>query len=538
MSGTGRTPQAELTGATTTVGSVLNGTYLLERVIAEGGMGMVYEAQHLRLPRKFAVKVLGKPKDPNLVATALQRFRREAEIAAQLLDPHIVETFDFQVSEGGSPYLVMELLMGQDLSDRLKAHGRIPPVPAMRIIEEIAQALDVAHDKGVVHRDLKPANIYLSQRAERDDFVKVLDFGVSKLMDAATLTQEKAMVGTPLYMSPEQAVGSQELSAESDVFSLGAIAFEILTGRRAFAASSIPSILYQIVHGPTPTLSNRVPGIPRGVDEVFAKVLAKKKRERFSRATEFTAALRQVLIRPQSESAADGSWQPIDIGGPADDRGSGVIRAGMTAEAGMTDIDSSTRAEELRTGGALQPASPTPLTGPSLSEPIAGLRPNNRVALIVFGVVAMAAAGGAVALLSSGKPKPIDAPVAAPPAPPVAPPAPKLAPPVKPELTFAPDPIPPPLPAEIQYVFHVRPKNAQVTVDDRTVRGQVTLARQSGSRRIKVTAPGYHPILFNAGGGQSRTFELHMERAPAPTRAKPIKRPDKPVHDAAPVQDL
>src|SRR6185295_17991182 len=183
----------------------------------------------------------------------------------------------------------------------------------------------------------------------------------------------------------------------------------MLTGRRAFAASSIPSILYQIVHGPTPTLSNRVPGIGKNVDAVFAKVLAKKKRERFSRATEFTAALRVALIRPQSETVSEGSWQPIDIGGPADDRGSGVIRAGLTGEAGMTDIDSSTRAEELRTGGALEPASPTPLTGPSLSEPIAGLRPRNRMALIVFAAVGMAAIGGAVALLSNG-PKPLDPP--------------------------------------------------------------------------------------------------------------------------------
>jgi eukaryotic-like serine/threonine-protein kinase len=535
MSATRTPPQAEIiTGSTTTVGSVLNGSYLLERVIAEGGMGMVYEAQHLRLPRKFAVKVLGKPKDPNLVATALQRFRREAEIAAQLLHPHIVETFDFQVSEGGSPYLVMELLMGQDLSDRLKAHGRLHFVAAMRIIDEISFALDVAHDKGVVHRDLKPANIYLSQRGERDDFVKVLDFGVSKLIDAATLTQEKAMVGTPLYMSPEQAVGAQDLTAESDVFSLGAIAFEILTGRRAFAASSIPSILYQIVHGPTPTLSNRIPGIPRAVDAVFAKVLAKKKRDRFTRATEFTSALRMALFKPDSSSIENGSWQPIDIGTAADDRGSGVIRAGMTAEAGVTDIDSSTRAEELR--DEVPSAPPTPLTGPSLSEPI--LRPRARTTLIVTALVGAAAIGGVVALLSQSSPRPLDAP-----APPAPAPAPAPAPTPKPELTFAPDPIPPPLPAEIQYVFHVRPKQAQISIDDKTIRGsQITLPRQSGAHRIKVTAQGYNPIAFAAGGGQSRTFELHMERLPKPEPVrrspKPPKKPDKPIHDAAPVQDL
>src|SRR5260221_3283877 len=226
-------------GTATVVGSLLNGTYRLEQVIAEGGMGVVYEAAHVRLPRRFAVKVLGKPDDSRVSSTALQRFRREAEIASTLAHPHIVEVFDYQVSEGGAPYLVMELLEGEDLSDRLKRQRRLPVAAVLRIVQEMAQALDAAHTAGVVHRDLKPANIFLCRRAGRDDFVKVLDFGVSKLIDAATLTQEKAMVGTPLYMSPEQAVGTQELTPASDVFSLGSIAFEMLSGLRAFAAQSV-----------------------------------------------------------------------------------------------------------------------------------------------------------------------------------------------------------------------------------------------------------------------------------------------------------
>src|SRR6266498_468730 len=156
----------------TAVGSLLNGTYRLERVIAEGGMGVVYEAAHVRLPRRFAVKVLGKPEDSRVTSTALQRFRREAEIASTLAHPHIVEVFDYQVSESGAPYLVMELLEGEDLADRLRK-GKLHVAGALRVVEEIAQALDVAHTNGVVHRDLKPANIYLSKRAGRDDFVKV-----------------------------------------------------------------------------------------------------------------------------------------------------------------------------------------------------------------------------------------------------------------------------------------------------------------------------------------------------------------------------
>src|SRR6476660_5143239 len=230
-------------------------------------MGVVYEAQHVRLPRRFAVKILGKPVDSDTTATTLARFRREAEIASTLAHPHIVEVFDYQVAESGAPYLVMELLEGEDLADRLK-RGRVGIVAALRMI---AEALDVAHTGGVVHRDLKPANIFLVKRGPREDFVKVLDFGVSKLIDSATLTQEKAMVGTPLYMSPEQAIGTQELTPESDIFSLGAISWEMLTGRRAFAASSIPSILYQIVHGATPKLAGKAPGLSAQADEVFAR---------------------------------------------------------------------------------------------------------------------------------------------------------------------------------------------------------------------------------------------------------------------------
>jgi len=588
---------------TTAVGSLLNGNYLLERVIAEGGMGVVYEASHLRLPRKFAVKVLTRPKDAKLgdAATALARFRREAEIASTLAHPHIVEVFDFQVSEGGSPYLVMELLDGEDLADRLKGHGRMPVTAALRVIEEIAQALDVAHTAGVVHRDLKPANIFLSKRAGRDDFVKVLDFGVSKLIDSATLTQEKAMVGTPLYMSPEQAVGTQELTPESDVFSLGAIAYEILTGRRAFAASSIPSILYQIVHGPTPTLTGKAPGLGPEVDEVFGKVLAKKKQDRFACSTAFALALRRALEKPDSGPIRT-SYLADDDSVPTDERlrrlptGAGL----STGDAGQTDVDQSTKAEDAMpepARSAVQP--PVPNTSSVMLVP--------RSRGWIGGVIAaLLVAGGGVAVLKYGplgeheKPAP-NAAVAATPASeqPIIPqnepqktvqneaqrklqnplqnslqnepqkplqneaqnnpqnePQ-KIArakvetaepeePPVKAAAPAEPK-APPPAPApakksDVQFTFHVVPKTAQITVDERRVNGeQMALAWRSKPHHVRVVAPGYRPLSFTAPSTASRVFELHLDRAhsappPAPA-VKPAPKP-RPVHDAAPVQEL
>jgi len=561
--------------ATTSVGTLLNGTYLLERVIAEGGMGVVYEAQHLRLPRKFAVKVLGKPKDAALVETALPRFRREAEIAATLAHPHIVEVFDFQVSDGGSPYLVMELLDGEDLSDRLKRCGRLPIAAALRVVQEIALALDIAHERGVVHRDLKPANIFLCKRGDRDDFVKVLDFGVSKLIDAATLTQEKAMVGTPLYMSPEQAVGTQELSAESDVFSLGSIAYEILTGRRAFAASSIPSILYQIVHGPTPRLSGRAPGLGPDVDEVFGKVLAKKKRDRFARASNFALALTKSFDRPPMMPLSVGDWTPIN----ADERNSGLVRigAGMTSQAAMTEIDQSTHNDEL----GQQPLPPLPLTpspanlplppsavssspsfdGPrSLTGVVVPGRKRGLFGIITGTIAATVVVAGVLLSSRTAPPTPAVAPATAvSPAPTAKVPAPAPAPapaptpvavkppeppPQKP-LEFAPDPVSAAEPAEptsgqpVAFIFHVVPKNAQVTVDDKRVPGtKVVLPFQKRVRRVRVVAAGYRPILLTVPSTANRTFEMHMERLPHSESKRPPAAPPRQLHESAPVQEL
>src|SRR5438270_4370058 len=337
----------------------------------------------------------------------------------------------------------MELLEGEDLADRLK-RGRVGIVAALRIIAEMAEALDVAHTAGVVHRDLKPANIFLSRRGGREDFVKVLDFGVSKLIDSATLTQEKAMVGTPLYMSPEQAIGTQELTPESDIFSLGAISWEMLTGKRAFAASSSPSILDQIVHGATPKLAGKAPGLSTAADEVFARVLCKRKDDRYRRATQFAEDLRIALGR---EEPGDLAARTIAFDGDglealalAPESPSDVIRnAAMVDGADETELDSSTKAEE-----ALAPVSPktasqsqrTPSVVVALEHAADAaftrsytdqLKPRSRWTWRALGLVLVVGAiGGVAALVSSALEKPID--VVAPAVPAVAQPTPRVTP--------------------------------------------------------------------------------------------------------------
>jgi serine/threonine-protein kinase len=572
----------------TAVGTLLNGTYRLERIIAEGGMGVVYEAQHVRLPRRFAVKILGKPVDSDTTATTLARFRREAEIASTLAHPHIVEVFDYQVAESGAPYLVMELLEGEDLADRLK-RGRIGIVAALRLIAEIAEALDVAHTAGVVHRDLKPANIFLGKRGPREDFVKVLDFGVSKLIDSATLTQEKAMVGTPLYMSPEQAIGTQELTPESDIFSLGAISWEMLTGRRAFAASSIPSILYQIVHGATPKLAGKAPGLSAQADEVFARVLAKKKEDRYKRATQFAEDLRVALGREEPGDLAartmafDGDG--LEALALAPESPSDVIRASALVDgADETELDSSTKAEEampvapaaaLRSQTKVEKGPRTPSVVVAIEQNADAafersytdqLKPKSRWFWRALGIVMLAGGiGGAVAFVASSlstkpkveetlppppQPTPRVTPLEQPPAKPNADDEAKsgiaanggdkdVAPPKPEPQTFDPEPVS--RHPAVQFVFHVWPRGAEILVDDKKVDGnKLTLQYQTRAHHVLVRAVGYHTITTSAPSTANRTFELRMDRIVV--RAKPKHEappaPQKPAHDAAPVQDL
>ncbi len=499
-----------------TLGSLVNGTYRLERLVAEGGMGMVYEAAHVRLPRRFAIKVLGKPGDPRVGATALARFRREAEIASALGNQHIVEVFDYQIAESGQPYLVMELLDGEDLADRLRRHGRLPLPAALRIISEVAQALDVAHTAGVVHRDLKPANIFLCRRGQRDDWVKVLDFGVSKVVDAATLTHEKAMVGTPLYMSPEQAVGTQELQRASDIFSLGSIAYEILTGKRAFSGASIPSILYQIVHGPTP----RVPDLGGGRDlaprfqEVFERVLAKQPDQRFACASDFAKALEEVLDRGQP-SVIDAT---LDHDAPTPSPEGGFV-VGMRSLAGAQD--DATQAESSTNDGrensglkrarealAVPPPAPTPPTPiPMLAKESLVIDDTPaRTTLVIDGLptaafkltrpvpwrlVVLSCALGAVSTFTWHL------------------------------LVMKPDPLPPVSvvtspalsPTRVRYEFHVHPRGAEVYVDGALVDGEtIDLPLQPNPRLIRVVASGYRPQVLTASATESHTFELRLER--------------------------
>lgn len=269
-------------------GTLLADTYRVVRLIGVGGMGEVYEVAHDRLAGRYAVKVLLA--EIMNRADVFQRFRREAEVTSGLRHPNIVQVLDFNVTAEGHPYLVMEYLDGVELAAELARVGAMPPDRVLDLVGQIASALAAAQDHKIVHRDLKPQNLFLVRLPGQDrEVVKVVDFGISKMREATTqLTQDTAIIGTPQYMAPEQAQGKGALIDErTDEFALGAITYELLTGRPAFAGESVPSTLYQVVHEQPDPPSALVPGLSPAIDAVIGKALAKAPGDRYPSALAF-----------------------------------------------------------------------------------------------------------------------------------------------------------------------------------------------------------------------------------------------------------
>jgi len=256
-------------------------------------MGEVYAAAHERLPGRFAVKVLHR--DLTGDDEALSRFRCEAEIMAGLRHPNIVQVIDFNVTEDGTPYLVMELVEGIDLAESLRDGQKLPPLQAAHIIHQIASALEAAHARGVVHRDLKPENIMRLSLDGQEDFIKVVDFGISKA-SRMRLTAETAILGTPQFMAPEQAQGRRdEIDHRTDQFALAALTYLLLTGREPFRGDTAITILYQVVHQDPDALSRHVAWPCEHVDAVLRRGLAKDRSERFPGVLDFARALDEAI---------------------------------------------------------------------------------------------------------------------------------------------------------------------------------------------------------------------------------------------------
>lgn len=274
-----------MTTQTGSIGAVLDGTYRIEAKLGHGGMGTVYRATHLRLGQPVAVKVLTA--EPARSRRALARFRREAQVTSGLGHPNIVAVLDFNEPADHAPYIVMELLQGEDLRARIERRAPLPLDAVALITRQATSALAAAHAQGVVHRDLKPENVFLCRSPTLVDHVKLLDFGISKVLEpseerAAQLTAREAVIGSPQYMAPEQARRrSSEVDARADVYSLATVVFEMLTGQRPFAGDSVPEILRAVVFEDAPSLRSKRSTLSPELEEVIAIALAKEPEDRF-----------------------------------------------------------------------------------------------------------------------------------------------------------------------------------------------------------------------------------------------------------------
>jgi serine/threonine-protein kinase len=269
-------------------GTLIGGKYRVERLIGRGGMGSVWAATHVSLGQRVAVKLIARRFANS--RDARQRFDTEAKAAAQLRSRYVVQVYDNGVTDNGVPYIVMEHLEGESLDARVARLGRLSLPDTARILNQVGRALGRAHSVGVVHRDLKPENIFLAtSQDDEGEVAKVLDFGIAKIRrdeEIGSSTKTGAILGTPLYMSPEQARGLKSLDYRTDLYSLGMVAFAMLTGDAAFTGESIGDLLVAICTLPFPSVRARVPTLPWSLDGWFERACHRVPEERFQSAVD------------------------------------------------------------------------------------------------------------------------------------------------------------------------------------------------------------------------------------------------------------
>lgn len=276
-------------------GQVIEGKYRIVRLLGEGGMGAVYEGENTAIQRKVAIKILHAAVAGN--NDAVSRFEKEAQAAGRIGSDHITEVLDLGTLPSGDRFMVMEYLDGTTLSGRIQARGRLTPQECAPILVQLLEGLGAAHDAGIIHRDLKPDNVFLlKSKAGRKDFVKILDFGISKFNQLAgdsgmSMTRTGSVMGTPYYMSPEQAKGAKEIDARSDLYSVGVIVFESITGQVPFNADTFNELIFKIVLETAPPPETLVPDLDPAFANLVKRSMAREASQRFQNAAEFQAAV-------------------------------------------------------------------------------------------------------------------------------------------------------------------------------------------------------------------------------------------------------
>ncbi|EYF01339.1 serine/threonine-protein kinase [Chondromyces apiculatus] len=344
-------------------GTIIDNKYRLERPLSRGGMGMVWVARHARLGSPVAVKFMDAAFASS--STFVARFEREARIAANLQSPHVVHVQDYGI-DGGVPYLVMELLQGEDLGSRLDRERRMSLPQAAQILSQVGKALRRAHESGLVHRDLKPGNIFLA-RVDDEEIAKVLDFGIVKEAPGqlkGEATQPGEVLGSPHYMSPEQVLGESDVDHRSDLWALGVILFKMLTGTLPFPGDQLGAVMGKILTELPPQATRVAPDLPAAMDGFFARALVRDRKQRFQSVMELVDALRIIAgtgpmsPRGPAERSTIHSWTN-EVGSAAGGGGAGGAAGGVAA--------ATTPWSQPGSGGQ----------GPGGSQPGAGGRPGS-----------------------------------------------------------------------------------------------------------------------------------------------------------------
>jgi serine/threonine-protein kinase len=295
-----------MTPATERVGTTLDGKLRIERLLASGAAGDVFEAHHLGLGTQVAVKVL-RPGGGETADIRRRRFLREARVAARLRSPYVVRVFDVVEGDGGLTYIVMELLHGETLAERLGRDGRLPVRDAVRFVRQATHALAEMHDAGIIHRDIKPSNLFLEQEADGSRKVKLLDFGVAALRQPlapgeSSITYSEAFIGTPRYMAPEQVRSSKTVDARADVWALAVTLYELLTCAPPFDGQTVIAVLNQIERGSPPPLEQLRPELPDRLVTLIRRGMSRDPDERPANARAFGEEL-DPLLEPDGPRA-------------------------------------------------------------------------------------------------------------------------------------------------------------------------------------------------------------------------------------------